>query len=273
MSKDEALYDDVKEIISSGSKTPLIDIYDAYLWAKRVKEVNDQARDPNYIHASEIPYCMRHVVIAMLGLNGLGDRKEMGRTLRIFDHGHAFHKRLQTALKSAGVLKNAEQFVSNDEYMIGGSIDGVVNVGYGPEILELKSINSFQFAKAELPLDKHRQQVSVYMFCKDIHKTRFLYEGKNDQDQGEMVYALDFGVLSTVLQKSVVVWKYVKECRAALEAAGLKHGFGACEQGVDLIKPVIGKALPLQTCVMPGQREAQFCMSRAACFALGALMK
>jgi len=252
------LFEDVEAIIDMHGGSPVSAIYDAVMWNRRLEEIASGKRTNSYLHASSLPYCMRGTVLSHLGIVFLNPDK-MRKILRIFDNGHAFHERLQGSLKKAGVLYDDELFVCNDDYRIGGSIDGKVEVGFGEEILELKSINSFPFSKSELPLEKHKEQASVYMFCTGIYRTRFLYESKNDQEHKEIVYRLDEDVLARVLSKSVVTWRYINACIDAI---------GDSPRSIDSASDKISDLLPIRTCITKNQKEASNCLHCDACFAI-----
>src|SRR3974377_137175 len=61
-------------------------------------------------------------------LEGDGEREFESRVLRIFDNGHAVHKRLQGYLTDIGILKQAEVRVENEEYEIRGHADGIIEI-------------------------------------------------------------------------------------------------------------------------------------------------
>lgn len=68
-------------------------------------------------------------------------------------------------------------------YRITGKRDGKLLINGEKFMVELKSMNSFQFSNLTKPVAGHIKQFSLYMFC-DKEKTRkglFIYESKNDQ--------------------------------------------------------------------------------------------
>lgn len=94
------------------------------------------------------------------------------RVRRIFDNGHGMHERIQNYLKKDGVLLMDEVPLFNGEYEIQGHTDGILKMEDEKhcEVLELKSINSRQFQNLKEPLQDHRAQAQVYIFCLEEHR-------------------------------------------------------------------------------------------------------
>lgn len=244
----------IEKIKQQRLRNPLESVYGEVLWAKREAERKNGKRSKAFLHASDFPYCMRACAISHLDMITDAQRKEMKKkflkTLRLFDNGTFFHERMQTAFKQAGIIRDAEKKVVSDEFRIGGSMDGIIDVGYGDEILELKSINSFVKAKKDLPFEEHKMQATTYMFCEEIYRTRFYYEDKNTQSPVEIVYELDDAMLTKTLQRSQLIWKYIERVLEADDAKGK------------------AKALPPAKCILPSQPEAKNCLVSSACFGL-----
>lgn len=235
--------DEIATIIAK-SDHPLADIYDEWLWADRQWEKAEGVRSTAYFHASEIPQCMRATILK----TALPVPRSQGfmKSLRIFNNGKFLHHRIQGALKEAGILRSAEMEVVCEKYRIGGSIDGIVDVGFGDEILELKSINMFSFKKA-LPLEQHKMQATVYMHCSGIWRTRFFYECKNTQEIKEIPYEIEDEMHRKMLERSLILRKYVKN----IKGMPLKD---------------VAPLLPPAKCVLPSQPEAARCEMRKICF-------
>ncbi len=130
------------------------------------------------------------------------------RVQRIFDNGHGVHDRLQGYLKDIGVLIQTEVLLSNAEYEIEGTCDGIIEVGDKKGVLEIKSINQNQFYALYEPKPDHLIQLNIYMFCLDLSRGCLLYECKNDQELKNFFLKQDSEVLDPVLNKI----KYVQEC-------------------------------------------------------------
>ena len=92
-----------------------------------------------------------------------------GRVQRIFDNGHGMHERIQGYLRDMGVLLMDEVPLMNEDYEIQGHTDGILAVVKKRldwvRVLELKSINGRGFQALREPLEKHKAQAQVYLFC------------------------------------------------------------------------------------------------------------
>ena len=218
--------------------------YDDYLWEKRIGEQAERKEGikGEVVHASEIPYCMRAIVLGMLGLSEW-DRKQLKSVLRIFENGKYFHDRMQDALKAKGVLTRCEEFVYNEKFGIGGSIDGVALLSGMDHIAEFKSMNSWGYGKNELPLDQHKMQASIYMFCSGIYKTRFMYENKDNQGITEVTYALEEEMLEAAIRRAREAWWWFRKT-------------------TDVSHPV----LPPMECLLKSDSKAKRCLTRKGCF-------
>lgn len=141
-------------------------------------------------------------------LEGDENRQFDSRILRIFDNGHTVHRRLQGYLTDAGILKQVEVPVENEEYEIRGHADGIIAINGTSGVLEIKSMNSNQFYRVYEPKEDHLIQVNVYMFCLDIPRACLLYECKDNQELKEFYVKRDMSILNPILEKI----KFVQEC-------------------------------------------------------------
>jgi hypothetical protein len=93
------------------------------------------------------------------------------RTHRIFDNGTHYHLRMQKYLTDMGIVLMCEVPAFDKDLEIQGSADGIIKLNeHELGILELKSINSGQYAKLIDALEKHKEQAQCYMSC--IEKQR-----------------------------------------------------------------------------------------------------
>jgi hypothetical protein len=128
--------------------------------------------------------------------------------LRVFDNGHAVHRRLLGYLDGIGVLKESEAPVQNEEYEIVGHADGIIVMEGQEGVLEIKSMNSRGFYSAHEPKPEHLVQVNIYMFCLGIPRGCLLYECKDNQKLKEFYVKNDPVILNPVLEKI----RYVQGC-------------------------------------------------------------
>lgn len=140
--------------------------------------------------------------------------KPDARLQRIFDMGSWIHLYVQVKLLIAGVLEEMEVDVISDELFVKGKADGVVNLKGEKYVLEIKSINSYQFAKLKFgPLNKHRGQASLYAHILGIEKIIYLYVNKDSLEIKEFIEPIEKKDLKIMLSfiESVKTAKEVPE--------------------------------------------------------------
>jgi hypothetical protein len=172
----------------------IIHAIDSYLPTRQRDDRPRRCFHPSSLHLSA-DELYRHY------LEGDGEREFDSRVLRIFDNGHAVHRRLQGYLTDIGILKRAEVPVENEEYEVRGHADGIIGINGTTGVLEIKSMNSGQFYRTFEPKGDHLIQVNVYMFCLDIPRACLLYECKDDQHLREFYVKQDRSVLEPILEK------------------------------------------------------------------------
>lgn len=110
------------------------------------------------------------------------------RMQRLFDLGSMIHLYLQYNLYKVGILSAFEVRVEDPVYNISGYCDGKIlftgvdedGVAYDEEmVLEIKSINSFQYGKLRGPLAAHIRQGSVYAHYLDTQRMCIMYYNKD----------------------------------------------------------------------------------------------
>lgn len=97
------------------------------------------------------------------------------RTRRIFDNGHHVHDRLQTYFEKMGILLMREVPLYHNKDEIQGHTDGLMDyTGKLKDIvvLEIKSINSRQFASLKQAKEDHVKQGGVYIHCLESARKR-----------------------------------------------------------------------------------------------------
>lgn len=137
------------------------------------------------------------------------------RTQSIFKEGAAIHAMIQSWLKAMGELDGFPQFVGNevridsDDFNISGYIDSVVSFGGGKSadeatIIEIKTINDYQFQQLKGPKPEHKMQVGAYMMATGIPEAIILYYNKNDSSMKEyLVEPID-------MQNVLIRWQNVE---------------------------------------------------------------
>lgn len=110
----------------------------------------------------------------------------------IFDVGTWYHIYIQFLLFQSGVLKTSELEVKNEEMLIDGRADGLIEVDGVEYILEIKTINSFGFKKLTTkPKDDHHYQATIYAKNSKVDKIWFVYINKDTCEIKEFVVDAD----------------------------------------------------------------------------------
>lgn len=170
-----------------------------------IREQLNSTRDTEHLHPSEIckrDWCPRSSWYTIKGYEKV-ERPLTFQTLNVFAEGHAIHNKWQTWLQEAGVLEEVELPISNEEYMLLGHADGLINDKKGKAILEIKSVGAGtirmedpdiflnsatpdeMWKKVRQPFMTHLRQVNLYMFATGIHEAVFIYEWKATQEVKE----------------------------------------------------------------------------------------
>lgn len=209
-----------KNILSSSGR--LIPVVERLL----IKEQVNSTRDTDHLHPSEI--CKRDWCPRSSWYTIRGYQKEQEsftfQKLNIFAEGHSIHEKWQNWLTEAGVLEQAEVPIYNDEYLIMGHADGIINDSKGKAVLEIKSVGAgtirmedyellknaetpdAAWKKVRQPFPSHLRQLNLYMFCLNIHDGVVIYEWKATQEVKEFSVRYQPELIEDILSgcKSVI---------------------------------------------------------------------
>lgn len=184
-----------------------------------IREQLNSTRDTLHLHPSEIckkDWCPRSSWYTIRGYEKT-ERPLSFQTLNIFAEGHAIHAKWQKWLMDAGVLEQAEVPISNEEYLLLGHADGIINDKKGKAILEIKSVGAgtirmedFEafstsstpdemWKKVRQPFMTHLRQVNLYMYCTGIHEAVFIYEWKATQEVKEFSVKFQPHLIESIL--------------------------------------------------------------------------
>jgi len=165
------------------------------------------------IRPSGIAGCARAIVYDILGIPA--KERNTPQTQRIFDNGHGVHHRIENYLekmKLFDVLSDGkparEVALSNDEYWIKGTCDGILNIEGMKFILEIKSINTWKYSTLEQPEWYYLDQIHLYFYCSGIPQGIFLYENKDTQVLREFIIEQDDERLNKLLDKI----RFIQDC-------------------------------------------------------------
>lgn len=143
-------------------------------------------RDMRKFHPSSLRHDCERQLFYFIGGTPYSDRVADGidgRVQMIFDQGHWFHSYIQAVLHKAGILVQAEVPVVDKKRYIGGRMDGKVKWKGEIMALEIKTMNSFRFAKGKIaPFEDNVFQNSFYADHLGIDKILFLYFNKDTSE-------------------------------------------------------------------------------------------
>lgn len=121
---------------------------------------------------------------------------------RIFDTGTWWHLYIQVKLYRAGVLEDMEVPVISLDLGINGRGDGLVKPVKKRYLLEIKTINSYQFGRLTTkPLESHWEQASIYAHVLEVEDILFLYIDKDTCDIKEIFVERNPKMVSSLVGK------------------------------------------------------------------------
>lgn len=188
---------------------------------ERPGRIND---DRGWFHPSQLSEtCSLKLLLDFAG-HKVGERFT-GRTLAIFENGHAYHRRMESWLWGMGILEVAEYPIKIPSLRIRGTLDFVIRHPVdGREVLvDAKSANDYDFnsVKQRGAPGKYITQLHPYYFAHGVREGGLLYENKNTQD-------LNF----VQVEWNQVIWDDIKSrCQRVIELARnrkVPRGCGQC---------------------------------------------
>lgn len=174
------------------------------------------------LHASNIivsdnKWCLRQQVLSLMYKQLQGEQYSAGLR-RIFAEGDAVHEKWQRLMIRAGYAKpeDLDRTRFNKKYRVSYTPDGIIYVPEfydGKMVLEIKSVNTYQFQK----MSKHpsaSKQCQFYMMQEGIKKGVVLCEDKNTQDFKLEVYDYSHDVVAPFERRMQDVKSAYKEAHS-----------------------------------------------------------
>lgn len=153
-----------------------------------------------------------------------------GRLQRIFDSGTWWHTYIQTILYRAGVLLESESKIRNRRKKLYGSTDGKIIFNKRKWVLEIKTMNSFSFAKGKIAVfDEHEYQATIYAKELDIDGICFIYINKDTSDLKIHFVDVKEKVKKAIDEKITFIHSAVKELEIPDRVCKSKMDKKACE--------------------------------------------
>ena len=199
------LIDDIKSnAIENGTKIQSSDaaqiekLFNSLFYAKKdmeeevkfVKQMftrGGDTTDRRGLHTSAVivgedKFCYREQVLSLLYEQAQGENVPQN-LIRIFEEGNAIHEKWQRLFIRGGLCKAEDLDYSRfyDQYEIGYTPDAILTIDGKKYVVEIKSVNTYQFQK----MTSHptaTKQVNMYMHFTGIHRGIVLCDDKNTQN-------------------------------------------------------------------------------------------
>lgn len=193
------------------------DIKNETAFIKQVMTRGADTQERIGLHASamlvgEKDFCMRAQVLSLLYKQPQGEQVQVSLK-RIFEEGNAIHEKWQRLFIRAGYAspKDCDYTLFNKKYMMSYTPDVIITIpefNNGlPVVVEIKSVNTFQFQK----MTRHPsawKQCQWYMHQTGINKGIVLCEDKNTQDFKIEVYDYDDSLCAPYIERSELIVHY-----------------------------------------------------------------
>lgn len=141
-------------------KTGIRPLVDEFL-LKESEKVRDYG---DYWSASSAGYCMRKVIFDRLKVPHVQTDAD-ARKQRVFTSGHIFHEWMQGLTKEAGLSIASELELKDEELMILGHFDDLVETEHGLILYDYKTVNSQAFKYKKDKMSRyHTMQLGTYMY-------------------------------------------------------------------------------------------------------------
>jgi len=196
------------------------------------------------IIASEKDFCVREQVLSLF-YQQIQNQHIPLNLKRIFDEGNAIHEKWQRLFLRGDLcdVNGLDESQYNEEYDLSFTPDAIIKIGKKQYIVEIKSVNTFQFKK----LNSHpgaKKQIQFYMLLTGIKNGIILCEDKNTQEIKMFVETFD--------EDEVVLFE------ERLENIKMRKD--------EFIKR---KKMVKKICKEPNSKRASKCPMRDACFNIG----
>lgn len=157
-------------------------------FVKQVMTRGAETQERVGLHASAMivsdnSFCIRQQVLSLIYKQLQGEQIQVP-LMRIFAEGNAIHEKWQRLFIRAGYGKAEDMDFTRmcDNYEVSFTPDAIIDVpGFGKMVVEIKSVNTFQFKK----MTGHpsgEKQLQFYMYLTGIHQGIVLCDDKNTQE-------------------------------------------------------------------------------------------
>ena len=156
------------------------------------------------------------------------------------------HLYIQMNLKNAGLISDFEAPINK---IFTGFTDGIMYYKDRQCVLEIKTMNTFQFKKLTAPLHDHVNQATIYAKTLGIDWILFIYYDKNGSDMKHYLVKADTNWFNRLVKR-------VKEVSSLRLKNNFKHGKGITKH-----------ELPERACKARHTEKAMKCPFVNTCYA------
>lgn len=160
------------------------------------------------IIVSEDSFCYREQVLSLLYKRS-GNENVPQNLIRIFEEGNAIHEKWQRLFIRGGLGVSEDMDFSKfyKQYEVGYTPDAILTIDGEKYVVEIKSVNTYQFQK----MTSHptaAKQIQMYMHFSGIHKGIVLCDDKNTQNFKIFMVNYDVGEIEPYLERLEYVQYY-----------------------------------------------------------------
>lgn len=160
------------------------------------------------IIVSDDKFCFREQVLSLMYKQAQGENVPQN-LIRIFEEGNAIHEKWQRLFIRGGLCKAEDCDFSKfyEQYEVGYTPDAIITYKGKKYVVEIKSVNTYQFMK----MTSHptaSKQVQMYMHFSGIHDGIILCEDKNTQQFKVFIVKYNPDVVQKYLERLEAVQYY-----------------------------------------------------------------
>lgn len=166
-------------------------------FVRMVMTRGQETQERKGLHASAIitpekKFCYRAQILSLLYRQKQGENVPIGLK-RIFEEGNAIHEKWQRLFIRGGYAEpeDCDRTRFNEQFELSYTPDIVATIEGERYVVEVKSVNTYQFKKMEHH-SSGRIQLQLYMYLLGIEKGFTLCEDKNTQDFKVRLYKPEF---------------------------------------------------------------------------------
>jgi len=176
----------MSDLFSTGIR-PAVDSY--------LKKKSEEERDyGQYWSASSGGYCMRLNILRRLKIPTVPELADKASRTRVFESGHIFHEWMQRITKDAGLSIGQEGELLDDDLMVRGHYDDLVEFTFGDDkemthkiVYDYKTAHSasFKYSMGRPMSHYHKMQLGTYLYMlrwnyPELEEGRILSISKDD---------------------------------------------------------------------------------------------